>query len=487
MATQNYLAIDLGAESGRGVLAAFDGARISLRELRRFPTTRGGADMGADGVRRWDFERLWAEIQKTLAQAQLEAPTLSGVGVDSWGVDFGLLDAKDALLEAPVQYRDSSHPKAMQRALSVLGAEQIWNATGIQLLPFNTLYQLLASQERDSTLLDRAKHLLMIPDLIHNRLTDGATLRVEYTNASTTQCLDAATGAWNVNLLSELNLPSHFLGPLVNAGSRVGTTSNGIPVFAPGTHDTASAVAAVPASPNTNWAFLSSGTWSLLGAELPCPVLSREALKAGFSNEAGVGGTTRFLQNIMGLWLVQECRRSLQRRTGREYSYSELTALAADCPADGPVFDATDNRFLAPADMIGEVQAACRESGQIAPDGVGPTLRCCLDSLALAYRRALENMERILGAKFDVVHIVGGGSQNRLLNQLTADAIGRTVVAGPSEATAIGNVLGQLVASGAVADWKQARQVSLRSSSTECYSPTPHSSALWRERLEETC
>lgn len=482
MTTQNYLAIDLGAESGRGVLAMFDGQRLALRELRRFPTTRGDADMGADGVRRWDFERLWNEIEATLAQARSEAITLSGVGVDSWGVDFGLLDMHGALLDAPVQYRDSSHPKAMQRALSILGAEQIWDATGIQLLPFNTVYQLLARQERDPALLDRAKHLLLIPDLLHNRLTGGAAKAVEYTNASTSQCVNTATGGWNIDLLQALGLPSQFLGPLVPAGSRIGTTPDGIPVFAPGTHDTASAVAAVPAEQNSKWAFLSSGTWSLLGAELSEPVLRHSALKAGFSNEAGVGGTTRFLQNIMGLWLVQECRRSLLRRTGREYGYPELTTLAENCAADGPVFDATDNRFLAPADMIDEVQAACRESGQVAPDGIGPVIRCCLDSLALAYRRGLENMESILGAQFDVVHIVGGGSQNRLLNQLTADATGLTVVAGPGEATAIGNALGQLVASGAVADWSQARQVSLRSAPTETYSPRSGSKALWNAR-----
>jgi rhamnulokinase len=482
--TRNYLAIDLGAESGRGVLAAFDGERLSLRELRRFPTTRGEADRGPDGVRRWDFERLWAEIQATLAQAQAESGLLSGIGVDSWGVDFGLLDAKGRLLEAPVQYRDPSHTLAMQQALGIISREDLWAATGIQTLPFNTLYQLLARQARDPALLDHARRLLLIPDLIHARLTDGAAAVVEYTNATTTQCLDTATRQWNHELLARLGLPSHYLGPLVEAGHRLGATPDGVPVYAPGTHDTASAVAAVPSVGETNWAFLSSGTWSLLGAERPAPVRTPEALNAGFSNEGGVGGVTRFLQNIMGLWMVQECRRSLLRREGRDYAYADLADLAAAIPQGGPVVDATDQRFLAPADMTAEIAQACAESGTPLSTGVGPLIRCCLDSLALAYRRGLRDMQTILGNRFDTLHIVGGGAQNRLLNQLTADACGLPVIAGPGEATALGNVLGQLVGSGAVADWAQAREVSRRSSPTETFLPDPLAAAQWTDLSE---
>lgn len=483
MTTQNYLAIDLGAESGRGVLAAWDGERLTLRELRRFPTGRGEEDLGADGVRRWDFERLWAEIDATLAQAQSEDGALAGVGVDSWGVDFGLLDAQGQLLEPPVHYRDVSHPEAMQEVLNVVPADELWDATGIQLLPFNTLFQLRARQKRDPRLLERAQHLLMIPDLLHSRLMGGASLGVERTNASTTQCLDPHTKNWNTELLERLQLPTHFLGTLTDAGNRLGITPGGVPVWAPATHDTGSAVVAVPAQTGEGpWAFLSSGTWSLLGVERPEPVLDRAAFQAGLSNEGGVGDTTRLLQNIMGLWLVQECRRSLRRREGREYSYPELAALAEAAPADGPLFDATAHRFLAPSDMIAEIAAACRESGQTPPSDIGPLIRCCLDSLALAYRRALRGLETLLGQRFTTLHIVGGGAQNRLLNQLAADACGIPVVAGPSEATALGNALAQLVASGAVKDWAEARAVCRRSSPTETFMPDPAASARWQER-----
>ncbi len=483
MATQDYLAIDLGAESGRGVLASFDGARLALRELRRFPTGRGDADMGADGVRRWDFERLLAEIQTTYAQARAETKTLAGVGVDSWGVDFGLLDSQGRLLESPVHYRDASHPVAMMRAQSLVPAEDIWDATGIQLLPFNTLFQLLARRQRDPDLLSRAHRLLLMPDLLHSRLTAGRADSVEYTNATTTQCLSPFTNDWDRHLLGRLGLPTHFLGPLAVAGDRLGATPEGVPVYAPGTHDTASAVAAVPALPGTRWAFLSSGTWSLLGAEISTPVLSHDALRAGFSNEGGVGGATRFLQNIMGLWLLQETRRSLLRREDRDYTYAELAALAESIPAGGPVVDATDNRFLAPADMVDELQAACRDTGQTVPTDAATLARCCLDSLALAYRRGLADLERLLVQTFDVIHVVGGGARNRLLNQLTADACGVPVVAGPAEATALGNALGQLVASGAVVGWHEAREVSRRSSPTELFTPGRAATRQWQERV----
>lgn len=471
MAEKNYLAIDLGAESGRGVLAAYDGQRVSLREIRRFPTGQGEADLKEDGVRRWDFERLWHEINETLTQACREVPNLAGIAVDSWGVDFGLLDEQGNLLEAPVQYRDASHARAMESVLSKMSAEEIWAETGIQLLPFNTLFQLKARQERAPALLEKARKLLLIPDLFAYRLTSGKAAGVELTNASTTQCLNTATNTWNRKLLERLGLPTHFLGELVSAGSQIGVTEQGVPVFAVGSHDTASAVAAVPADSEKRWAFLSSGTWSLLGAEIPNPQMEESVRRIGFSNEGGVGNTTRLLKNIMGLWLVQECRRSLQKNDGREYTYPELALLAEQSPPHGPTIDATDNRFLAPPDMRSEIEAACLETGQKAPLDAGRLIRCCLDSLALAYQNGLHDLENVSGEKFEVLHIVGGGSQNRLLNQLTADACGIPVVAGPGEATALGNVLGQLVASGAVENWAQARDVARRSSETEIYEP----------------
>jgi len=471
MTDKQFLAVDLGAESGRGVLASFDGQRIALRELHRFSTGQGARDIGPDGVRRWDFERIWAEIRHTLAEAQTLAPRLDGVAVDSWGVDFGLLDAQGMLLDAPIQYRDASHARAKQDILASTPAEDIWDGTGIQLLPFNTLYQLKARQERDAALLERARHLLLIPDLLAHRLTGGDALGVEMTNAGTTQCLDTRTHMWNTGLLHKLGLPTHFLGNLVLPGTTVGKTKNGVPVYAVGSHDTASAVAAVPALDGVRWAFLSSGTWSLLGAEIAAPQFAPRVREIGFSNEVGANGTTRLLKNIMGLWLVQECRRSLQASHGRAYSYPELAALAEAAPSGGPTFDAIHDRFLAPDDMCEEIALACRETGQDAPQDVGPLIRCCLDSLALAYRESLRALEGVLGQRFDTLHVVGGGSQNRLLNQLTANACGIPVVAGPGEATALGNVLGQLVASGTVENWAEARLVSVRSSQTETFLP----------------
>jgi rhamnulokinase len=466
---QQFLALDLGAESGRGILGAFDGERLSLEEVGRFATGRGQDDTGPDGVRRWDITRIGGEIESLLAKAQAQAGTLHGVGVDTWGVDFGLLDAGGKRLEAPTHYRDERHPVSMAEVHSLLPPEEIWAKTGVQFMPFNTLYQLHALQARNPGLLDRAAHLLLMPDLFHHQLTQGRSLGTEMTNASTTQLFNPATRQWEPSLLTELGLPSHFLGPLVPAGTQVGVTASGVPVFAPGSHDTASAVAATPAAPGTRWAFLSSGTWSLLGVELPEPNLTPEARKLGFSNEFGVGNTIRFLKNIMGLWLVQECRRSLQAAEGRDYSYAALTALAEAAPPGGPLVDATAQRFLAPRDMALEIRAACFEARQVAPQDAGALIRCCLDSLAHAYKQALDGLEHLLGTKFDALHIVGGGSQNRLLNQLTADACGIPIVAGPFEATAIGNILAQLVASGSVADWAQAREVARLSFPTETF------------------
>ncbi|BDI30327.1 carbohydrate kinase [Capsulimonas corticalis] len=484
MASQRFLSVDLGAESGRGVVAEFDGERVILTELGRFTTGRGREDLGADDVRRWDFARIASEIEGLLARA-VEGGEVRGVGVDSWGVDHGFLDADGSLLAPPVAYRDLSHAAAHEEILTRIPREELWDATGIQPLSFNTLYQIAARQKDSPEILDRAHRMLMIPDLMHHVLTGKRSLSVEATNASTTQMQRPGVGGWNVDLLNRLGLPSHFLGDVVSPGTRVGVTPGGVPVYAPGTHDTASAVAAAPVQPGSRWAFLSSGTWSLLGAELPAPVLSREAMEMGFSNEGGVAGTTRFLKNIMGLWLVQECRRSLAKTTGRQFTYPELVTLAEAARPDGPLIDAVAPRFLAPADMAEEIRAACEETGQTLPGDAGALIRCCLESLAMAYRLALRDLGRLLGQEFDVLHVIGGGSQNLLLNQWTADACGVTVQAGPSEATAVGNALGQLVASGAVADWAQAREVSRRSADVATFTPNPARQAHWAQRERE--
>ncbi|MDR3708364.1 MAG: rhamnulokinase [Capsulimonadaceae bacterium] len=478
-----YLAFDLGAESGRGVTAEFDGNKLSLTEAGRFPTTRDSKDPGPDGVWRWDYRQIVKQIQAILTRIERDQ-RLSGVAVDTWGVDFGLLDASGTLIEEPVCYRDDSHLVAMNEMLTRIPAEDLWSATGIQLLPFNTLYQLRAAQVRNAPVLEQASRLLFMPDLLASGLLDKPVATSELTIASTSQLLDPTTRTWNRALIERAGLPSHFLQPIVEPGTLYGTTAGGTVVRATAGHDTASAVAATPAEPGKKWAFLSSGTWSLLGVERSKPELSIEAFKLGLSNEIGVLGTTRLLKNIMGLWLVQESRRSLAR-SGQELSYSELTSLAAAAPDAGPLVDAADRRFLAPADMPSELRNACAQTGQTPPESTGELIRCALDSLALAYRRTLLGLESVLGEKYDVLHIIGGGTQNKLLNQLAADATGVPVVAGPAEATAVGNVLAQMVGRGVLSGYDQARAVCRNSFQPETFLPNPSAHQRWIERDQE--
>lgn len=478
---ETYLAFDLGAESGRGVLAAFDGERIALNEAGRFPTTRDSKERGADRVWRWGYRQIVREIEQILLASEAGA-RLAGVAVDTWGVDFGLLDASDRLIEEPVCYRDDSHAEAMQEILGRLPAEQLWRRTGIQMMPFNTLFQLRAAQRRNPAVLERARKLLFMPDLLAGSIAGAMPAASELTIASTSQMLDPDTRRWNSALLESLSLPAHFLQPIVEAGACYGKTAGGTVVRATAGHDTASAVAASPATPDKPWAFLSSGTWSLLGVERPEPSVTDEAFRLKLSNEIGLQGTTRLLRNIMGLWLVQECRRSLGR-SGEASTYEHLAALAAAMPAGGPIVDAADSRFLAPADMPAEIRAACAQSGQTPPADVAGLIRCCLDSLAYAYCRTLEGLESLLGQRFSVLHVVGGGSKNRVLNQLTADACGVVVTAGPAEATATGNVLAQMLGSGALASWDEARQVCRNSFEPEIFLPDQAAHEQWLTRI----
>jgi len=477
---QKFLAFDLGAESGRGVVGEFDGEKITLSEADRFPTTSDSKTPGSDGIWRWNHKRIVDEILSIIVKTERNAK-LSGIAVDTWGVDYGLLDKFGSLIEEPVVYRDASHETAMAKLLSKFPLEELWMETGIQVLPFNTLFQLHALQDRNPTVLDRAETLLFMPDLLASAIVGRSVGRSELTIASTSQMLHPTTHTWNMAFLERLGIPTHFLKPVVEPAFKYGTTPGGSPVWAAAGHDTASAVAAAPVSSVEKWAYLSSGTWSLLGLELQAPELRHEALHSGLSNEIGAGRATTLLKNIMGLWLVQETRRSLAR-DGQAYSYAELTALAAQAPANGALVDASDSRFLAPLDMPSEIRAAALESGQKPPESVGELVRCCLDSLALAYRRTLSSLESLSGSRYEALHILGGGTQNRLLNQLAADAVGIPVVAGPVEATAIGNILAQLIGSGAVHGWDEARQVVRNSFVPETFLPNPSTAAQWNER-----
>ncbi|WP_086677804.1 rhamnulokinase [Amycolatopsis pretoriensis] len=420
-------AVDLGASSGRVMAGTAGPSVLAVEEVRRFPN--GGVRAGP--VLYWDVLGLYRE---TLAGIR-EAGALDGVGIDSWAVDYGLLDERGALLGNPVCYRDSRTD-----GITVpVPDRELYDVTGLQQLPFNTLYQLVAEGGR----LDAAATMLLIPDLLNYWLT--GEIGAERTNASTTQLYDVRARTWAASLAARVGIPPRLLPPLRDPGTVVGKAAelSGLPVIAVGSHDTASAVVAVPASPETNFAYISSGTWSLAGLELPAPELSDAALAANFTNEGGVDGTIRFLRNVMGLWVLSE--------TLRTWSTSDLPGLlaaAAAAPALAAVVDIDAPEFLPPGDMPARLAAACEATGQRPPSSRGALVRSILDSLALAYRRTLRAAASITGRTIDVVHIVGGGARNELLCRLTADACGVPVLAGPVEAAALGNVLVQARALG---------------------------------------
>jgi rhamnulokinase len=470
-ATKKLLAFDFGAESGRGVLGIFDGQRVQLEEIHRFPN--GGVHT-LDTLH-WDVLRLHGEIQSGLRKSA-DKGGIDSVGIDTWGVDFALLGRGGALLGNPRHYRDPHTEGILEQAFQRVPREELFRQTGIQFMRFNTLFQLLALQRDRSPLLDAAETLLFIPDLFHYWLT-GIKCN-EYTNASTSQMIDPTARTWAYGLLRKFGLPEKILGSLVQPGTVLGpmrpalateTGAGPVPVIAPATHDTASAVAAVPAG-SRSWAYISSGTWSLMGGELPAPLLTDQALRHNFTNEAGVGGTTRFLKNIMGLWLVQQCRRCWERE-GRAYSYDELTRLAEAATPFASLIDPDDASFILPASMPEAITRFCRQTSQTATTDPGAIVRCALESLALRYRWVLERLEELLCQSLEVIHVVGGGSQNALLCRFTAEACNRPVLAGPAEATALGNVLVQALGLGLVGSLAQAREVVRRSFEVRTYEP----------------
>lgn len=463
------LAVDLGAESGRVFAGTFDGERVCLKEVHRFPNDPVKLP---DGLY-WDALRLVSEIKKSLTKTVQQGHRLESLGVDSWAVDFGLLDRDGALISNPYHYRDSRTEGMMERAAERMPREEVYRTTGIQFMPINTLYQLLAM--RESPLLEAAETLLLIPDLLNYWLTGEKSC--EYTNATTTQLLDLQTGEWSQDLLKRMGLPARVFPSVVPPATQIGSllpevaeeVGVGLPVLTVASHDTASAVVAVPAE-GEDFAYVSSGTWSLVGVELPGPVVGDGALEANFTNEGGFGGTTRFLKNVTGLWLLQECRRTWAGE-GRDYSYEELTRLAEEAPAAGPLVDPDHPAFLAPGDMPSRIRHFCEGTGQRPPEGPADVARCVFESLALKYRYVIEQAKDLTGREVRTVHVVGGGSQNALLCQLTADAAGLPVVAGPVEATAVGNVMVQALARGRVGSLEEIRAVVRRSFETKTYEP----------------
>lgn len=469
---KSYAAVDLGASSGRVMVGRVGPDSLELAEAHRFPNRPVRTPEGL----RWDILSLYGGVLDGLRAAG----QVDSVGIDSWAVDYGLLDTDGSLLGNPVHYRDSRTDGIAEKVWATVPAEELYAATGLQYAPFNTLYQLTAA--RSSAQLTQAERLLLIPDLLTYWLTGEQG--TELTNASTTQLIDPRTREWSYDIAARLGIDLDLFAPLRQPGDPAGVLrpevleetglAGPVPVTAVGSHDTASAVAAVPAG-GERFAYICTGTWSLAGLELDAPVLTEESRAANFTNELGLDGTVRYLRNIMGLWLLQECVRA--------WGEPELGALlldAAKVPALRSVVDAGDAAFLAPGRMPERIAEACRASGQPVPASPAEITRCILDSLALAHRRAIADAQRLAGHPVDVVHVVGGGTRNALLCQLTADACGLPVVAGPTEAAALGNVLVQARAHGLVGDLADGRRLLTRTQPLTRYEPQGDTTP-WRE------
>ncbi len=470
----NLLGFDFGASSGRAMLGVYDGKTLELTELHRFSND----PVMLNGRFVWDVQRLFFEMKAALLKAVRAGIEVDGIGIDTWGVDFGLLDQNGALLGIPVNYRDARTDGMMEEAFKIVPKEKIFEKTGLAFMQFNTLYQLLAMKKAGDKTLEMADTLLFTPDLLAYFLTgEKAT---EYTIASTSQLIDPYTRDWAYDLIEQFSLPTKMLTKIQQPGAIRGyllkqiadeVGMKQVPVIAVGSHDTASAVAAVPAKEGERFAYISSGTWSLLGAEITKPLSDVKVMEANYTNEGGINGTTRLLKNIMGLWMIQECKREWDRRADA-VDFAGLVKLAEQAPAFKAVIDVDDARFLAPGDMPARIQQYCRETHQPVPEGRGEISRVIYESLALKYRWAIERLEKdLLGHEIDVLHIVGGGSKNEMLNRFTANAISRPVVAGPSEGTVIGNLLVQAMALGEIKSIPELREVVAASFENKTYLP----------------
>ncbi|MCP4166421.1 MAG: rhamnulokinase [Chloroflexi bacterium] len=479
---RNYLAIDLGAESGRAIVGRLDGDNLHLQEAHRFRNRPVQLPQGL----MWNVLHLWSEIKRGIALASSDAQ-LDGIGLDAWGVDYALLDNQGGLVGNPFHHRDSRTDGMVDAACQRLPRETIFEHTGIQFMQINTLYQLFAMVQQQAPALDIAKTFLTIPDLFNYWLTGQAVC--EFSIASTSQCFDPRQMSWARPLLEALDIPHQIFPDVIQSGTVLGSLRpsvanecdvGDIPVIAPACHDTGSAAVAIPAQ-GKDFAWISSGTWSVLGAELPEPVINAQSLAYNFTNEGGVQGTFRLSKNIMGLWLVQECRRTWKGE-GENLSYGELTTMAQGATPFRAVIDPDHDLFLKPGDMPERIRAYCAKTGQSVPQTKGEIIRCVLQSIALKYRLQLERLEELVGRKLEPIHIVGGGTQNRLLSQFTAQATGRVVLSGPIEATAMGNILMQAMALGHINSLSEARAIVRHSTEVQVYEPDDR--AGWDEAYE---
>jgi sugar (pentulose or hexulose) kinase len=482
---KQYIAVDLGAESGRVMLGSVSGDKLTLEEIYRF----GNRPVEEGDSLCWDFNRLLSEVKAGITKAVKKADSeICGIGIDSWGVDFGLIDDGGRLIENPYYYRDSRTDGMMEKAFELMGKREIYENTGLQFMQFNTVYQLLATRLGNSAALAKAKSLIFIADLFAYHLC--GRVYSEYSLASTSQLMDMRTGQWSKEIFDKLSLPIGIMPDVVRPGTVVGRLTprigdelgcGSIAVIAVGSHDTASAVAAVPAG-DGNWAYLSSGTWSLIGVEVPEAIINRKTFKYSFTNEGGVENTIRLLKNIMGLWLVQQCKRQWQK-DGAELSYAELTEMAEEAEPFAAYIDPDYGEFLSPGDMPKRINNYLADRGRGTIDEKGQMVRVILENLALKYRWAAERIEEITGKAIDCLHIVGGGIQNELLCQFTANATGKKVIAGPIEATASGNILMQARATGQIKTLAEARAI-VRSS-FELREYHPQEAPLWEKQYKE--
>jgi len=478
-----YVAVDLGAQSGRVAVGELDGERLTVREAHRFPNVA----VQTRGTLHWDVLRLYRDVLDGLRLAATQTGPVTSVSVDSWAVDFALLDRKGNLVQNPVHYRDKRRGRGMNEALTRIPARELYERTGIQLLPINTVFELAALVAEDDPVLAGADTLLLIPDLMHYWLCGSRSS--EWTNATTTQCLDARTGGWADDLLDRLDVPTDLLPDVVAPGTPLGALEDdvaeeaslsGAEVVACATHDTGSAVAAVPFR-TAGSAFISAGTWSLVGVEVPRAVVSDVSFAANLTNEGGVGGTFRLLRNVTGLWLLHECQ-AAWARDGHDYSYEELCRLAAEAPALLSFVDPDDPAFVLPGDMPARIGSYCARSGQPVPIEPGAVARCILESLALKHAHAVELVARATEVTPPEIHVVGGGSRNELLCRWTAEASGRPVLAGPEEATLLGNLLVQAIAQRELGSLSEARELVRASLSPVEYEPAQPT--VWGEARE---
>ncbi len=482
---KKYIAVDLGAESGRVMLGAVSSEKLSLEEVHRF----GNGPIEEAGTLRWDFEKLMREIKTGIAKAAKAAgDDVCGIGVDSWGVDFGLLDGSGELVEKPYHYRDSRTNGMMDKAFELMSKRDIYENTGLQFMQLNSVYQVLAARMAGSEVLAKTKSLIFIADLVSYFLCDEKF--AEYSLASTSQMMDMRTGEWSGAIFEKLSLPKEIMPKVVQPGTVVGQLSEAvqdelgcraIPVVAIGSHDTASAVVGVPAA-GGKWAYLSSGTWSLMGLEVPNAIIDDKTFKYEFTNEGGVEGTIRLLKNIMGLWLLQECRRQWQR-DGVDLSYGEITEMAEKAEAFAGYVNPDDSSFLAPGDMPARINEYLQKTGQKTTDDKGQMARIILESLALKYRSVMEALEDVSGGKVEVLNVVGGGIQNELLCQFAANATGKKVVTGPIEATASGNILMQAKAAGQIGSLADGRAIVRNSFELKEYEP--QDVELWAKQYDK--